>query len=323
MIKNIHDLKLILDTTNDFENSKGINQKYLLATIQDKIKLIQWNVDLEKMLEFGISLNLLKEKNGNITLSNKGLDIIEFNDQGLDLNSYQLEFIVENCFFNNPHFSQLFNFLKIFEFDKVRKKMILDSNHYPIPKKLSTELLIQLEIIYVNSNLWEINSKYNQFIGIEENKIPITQEQIDKRLKEQKIIGEKAEEFTMKFEKNRLRKIKLIQESKNVNQISQDFANKGYDIESFSKKTPSLVHNLFIEVKGRSGRNKSFFMSSNEIQTAKQLGKQYAIYFWNNLSGKNIPTSPVEIIPDPYNRLNIQECDNCLNYLISLENLRK
>ena len=45
------------------------------------------------MLELGISFNLLKEKNGNITLSNKGLDIIELNDQGLDLNSYQLELL--------------------------------------------------------------------------------------------------------------------------------------------------------------------------------------------------------------------------------------
>ena len=64
-------------------------------------------------------------------------------------------------------------------------------------------------------------------------------------------------------------------------------------------------------------------MSSNEIQTAKQLGKQYAIYFWSNLGGKNNPSEPTEIIQDPVTNLNIQECDNCLNYLISLENLRK
>jgi hypothetical protein len=323
MIKNIHDLKLILDTTSDFTDSKGIDQKALLSTIQDKIKLIQWNVDLEKILELGILFNLIKEKNNNITLSDKGLDIIELNDEGLDLNSKQIKFIVENCFFGNSNFSQLVDFLKIFQFDKNIKKLTLDSKHYPIPKKLTTELLIQLKIVTVDSNIWKINSEYNQFIGIEENKIPITQEQIDKRLKEQKIIGEKAEELTIKFEKNRLRKIKLNQESENVNQISQDFANKGYDIESFSKKTPSLVHNLFIEVKGRSGRDKSFFMSSNEIQTAKQKGEQYAIYFWSNLGRKKNPTEPTEIIPDPVTNLNIQECDNCLNYLISLEKFRK
>ena len=76
-------------------------------------------------------------------------------------------------------------------------------------------------------------------------------------------------------------------------------------------------------MKGRSGRDKSFFMSSNEIQTAKQKGEQYAIYFWSNLGRKKNPTEPTEIIPDPVTNLNIQECDNCLNYLISLEKFRK
>lgn len=323
MIKNIHDLKLILNTAKDFTVSKGIEQQTLLSTIQDKIKLIQWNVDLEKILELGILLNLVKENNKNITLTDKGLDIIELNDEGLDLNSKQLKFIAENCFFGNPNFSQLVDFLKIFQFDKNIKKLTLNSKHYPIPKKLTTELLIQLKIVSVDSNIWKINSEYNQFIGIYNNRRTITQKQIEERLEEQKVIGNLAEKLTIKFEQNRLKKIKLIQESKNVNQISEDFANKGYDIESFSKKTPSLKHNLFIEVKGRKYRVRSFIMSSNEIQTAKQLGKNYVIYFWNNIGGKTTPVKPTEIIQDPVNTLNIQECDNCLNYLISLENFRK
>ena len=149
------------------------------------------------------------------------------------------------------------------------------------------------------------------------------QNQIDILLEEQKRVGLLAEQLTMKYEKERLQKKKLSQESKSVQQISLIFANKGYDIDSFSKKTPSLKPNLFIEVKGRKHRLLSFIISANELFTAKQLGKQYAIYFWNNLGSKTPPSFPTKIIEDPFNTLNIQECENCLNYLISLEDLVK
>ena len=157
--------------------------------------------------------------------------------------------------------------------------------------------------------------------GIQTDNHEIDFREIDKLLEEQKRIGFLAEELTIKYEKERLEKKKLFQESKNVQQISQIYANRGYDIESFSKKTTSLKPDLFIEVKGRKHRLMSFIISANELLVAKQLGSQYAIYFWNNLGSNIIPSAPIKIIKDPFKTLNIQECDNCLNYLVSLEDL--
>ena len=322
MIKNINDIQLFLKILDDFHDSKGISHDNLLSLIQEKIRLTQWNFELEDILQLGISLNLFHQKNDYISLSQKGLDVIELNDGNFDLNELQLEFISENCFFNNPNFSKLFNFLKLFKFDKKQKTLVLNPKYYPIPRKLSTELLTQLNIVNIDSSLWKINPKYIQFIEIiDHKKKSITQNQIDKLLEEQKRIGFLAEELTIKYEKERLEKKKLFQESKNVQQISQIYANRGYDIESFSKKTTSLKPDLFIEVKGRKHRLMSFIISANELLVAKQLGSQYAIYFWNNLGSNIIPSAPIKIIKDPFKTLNIQECDNCLNYLVSLEDL--
>ena len=324
IIKNIHDITLLLKILNEFHDSKGIDQKRLFLLLQDKIRLIQWDFDIETILQLGISLNLINQKNNRISLSQKGLDVVELYDDNFDLNESQLQFISEHCFFNNPSFSELFDFLKLFKFDKKQNTLVLHTDDYPIPNKLPVELLSQLQIVTINPDLWMINPRYVQFIEIIDNKKhPITQNQLEEILDEQKRIGDLAEQLTIKYEKKRLQKKKLFQESNNVQQISQIYANKGYDVESFSKKIPSLKPDLFIEVKGRKRRLTSFIISANELYVAKQLGKQYVIYFWNNLGSATPPSTPTKIIEDPFNTLNIQECDNCLNYLISLDHLVK
>ena len=144
----------------------------------------------------------------------------------------------------------------------------------------------------------------------------MTQKQLEAILAEQKRIGDLAEEFTVEYEKKRLRKKKLNSESKKVQKISTKYVNKGYDVESFSKKSKEA--NLFIEVKGRKWDLTSFIISINEIKTAKRLGEKYAIYFWNNVGSENPPKEPLKIINDPFRKLSFDECKNCLNFLVEI-----
>ena len=144
----------------------------------------------------------------------------------------------------------------------------------------------------------------------------MTQKQLEAILAEQKRIGDLAEEFTVVYEKKRLRKKKLNSESKKVQKISTKYVNKGYDVESFSKKSKEA--NFFIEVKGRKWDLTSFIISINEIKTAKRLGEKYAIYFWNNVGSKNPPKEPLKIINDPFRKLSFDECKNCLNFLVEI-----
>ncbi len=319
MIKNINDITLFLKNVNEFRSAAGIKKNNLFFLIQEHHPLIQWNVDLEEIYFLCISLNLLTEKDKQIQITDKGLDILDLSDSGFDLNTNQLIYICENCFFNNKKFYELTDFLKLFNFDKKYNTFVFNTCDYPIPQKLPIELLSQLQIIEIKENLWKLNPNYIQFIELEDNEQNLTQIQLEKILEEQKRIGLRAEQLTIEFEKQRLAKKNLKNESQHVKQISLIYANKGYDIESFSKKTPLLKPNFFIEVKGRKHRISSFIISSNELRVAKKWGQQYAIYFWNGLNDKNLPTSPSKIIIDPYKTLKIHECKNCLQYLISLE----
>lgn len=319
MIKNINDILLFLKTTHEYRDINGITKKSLFFLIQEHHSLIQWNVDLDQTFDLCISFNLLYQKDNRVQITEKGLDVLEESDSDFDLNESQLRYLCENCFFNNNNFYKLFDVLKLFHLDRMQGIFVFNTDDYPIPQKLPVELLSQLNIISINENIWKLNRDYVHFLESYENqKSNLTQIQFEQILEEQKRIGSLAENLTMEYEKQRLTNKNLIDESQRITQISLSQANKGYDVKSFSKKTPSLKHNLFIEVKGRKHRLFSFIISSNELHVAKKLGSQYAIYFWNGLGSKNPPTSPTEIITDPYHKLKIRECKNCLQYIISL-----
>ena len=74
-----------------------------------------------------------------------------------------------------------------------------------------------------------------------------------------------------------------------------------------------------IEVKSRKYDEFSFIISKNELKMGELLSnrknEQYLIYFWNNLESN--PTKPTKIIP--FKELKIKTCENCLNYLVKLD----
>ena len=179
-------------------------------------------------------------------------------------------------------------------------------------------ILSQFDVIKKIGSFWVIEPDYLDYIEQIKEGVPkpMTQKQLEAILAEQKRIGDLAEKFTVEYEKKRLRKKKLNSESKKVQKISIKYVNKGYDVESFSKKSKEA--NLFIEVKGRKWDLTSFIISINEIKTAKRLGEKYAIYFWNNVGSKNPPKEPLKIINDPFRKLSFDECKNCLNFLVEI-----
>jgi len=320
MIKNINDLSLFLKILKDFTSKNGIKKKQLYFLVNEPRGLIHWKIDADEVYELGIKLKLFQEKNKRVFVTNYGQDIIDMYDNEIDLNKDQLKYLSENCFFNNFMFADLFDFLKLFDYNDKNDLFVLDSKIYPIPQKLETSLLQQLGIVNVVNDQWLVKREYNQFLEQlkEEYENKLTQKQLDSILEEQKRIGDLAEDLTVKFEINRLRKNKLINESTRVKKISKSYVNKGYDVESFSSKSVNYRPNFFIEVKGRKYRLNSFIISSNEINLAKKLAKKYAIYFWNNMDSLKSPSQPTQIIIDPYKNLNLTECKNCLNYLVEL-----
>lgn len=324
MMRNINDLSVILSIVGSF--SGGMPKKELSSSIQNKFPYIQWDIQPKELFDMSVRLNLLVPFNNYIRLTEFGQDVQAMATEGVDLNNKQILYIANNCVLTNKNFSQLINFLRSFVFDKQRKTLVYNMADYPITDTTDIELLTQLGIIYKRKTTWFLNRTYLDLIDEilhartqdRSRTKTFTQEQLERVLAEQKKIGGLAEDLSMQYERNRLHSKSLHEESLKIRHVSITNANIGYDIESFRRKTPSMKHDLFIEVKARKHKMNSFIITNNELQTAKRLGAKYAIYFWNGL-GYHIPSNPTKIIHDPINTLKILECDNCLTYIVYLD----
>ncbi|MYB30278.1 MAG: DUF3883 domain-containing protein [Cenarchaeum sp. SB0663_bin_5] len=325
MMRNINDLSVILSTVGNFGN--GIRKKDLFSMLYDKHPYIQWYIHPRELLNTAIRLDLLTASNDRISLTNHGRIIQSMQKpQVIDLSKNQSMYIAENCILTNKNFSHLAKFLKSFVFDRQYRTMIYNTADYPMSYMNDMEMLTQLGIIRKKNAVWLLNRKYVGFIdeisclqtqgGYDTR--AFTQECLERILREQREVGKLAEELSMKYEKDRLGKKLLHEESSRVRQVSTVNAGIGYDIESFKQRTSSMRHDLFIEVKARKHSLNSFIMSNNEIQVAKRLGTKYVVYFWHGLAYGN-PAQPTQIIEDPFNTLEIRECDNCLSYIVDLD----
>ncbi|RLD40178.1 MAG: hypothetical protein DRI86_15765, partial [Bacteroidetes bacterium] len=87
---------------------------------------------------------------------------------------------------------------------------------------------------------------------------------------------------------------------KNIKIISSEFANAGYDIESFTGFN-SIVPNRFIEVKSYTD-NVIFYWSKNEVKTAKELGDDYFLYLIDRNKCHLNDYKPM-IVKNPFNRV--------------------
>ena len=325
MIRNINDLSVVLSVVGSF--GSGIHRKDLFSVLYDKYPYIQWHIHPRELLDTAVQLNLLTASNDRITLTDHGRIIQSMQKpQGIDLGKNQAMYIAENCVLTNKNFSHLVEFLKSFVFDRQYRTEIYNTADYPMSDMDDLEILTQLGIIHKKKAVWLLNRKYAGFID-EVSRLQtqdgydagaFTQEHLERILREQREVGKMAEDLSMKYEKTRLDKKSLHEESARVRQVSTVNAGIGYDIESFKQSTPSMRHDLFIEVKARKHNLNSFIMSNNEIQVAKRLGTKYAIYFWRGLAYGS-PVRPTQIIEDPFNTLKIRECDNCLSYIVDLD----
>ena len=165
-------------------------------------------------------------------------------------------------------------------------------------------ILYELGLLIKNGDQIVVNSIYQKNEIIKEQqtkKRKISQIQLEKTLEIEKKVGQIAEKIVLNFEKNRLEKDGYLKKAEKVEQISEDWANKGYDIESFDGPGEEILPDRFIEVKGTTGKNFSIFWSENEIKKAKELREKYWIYFVSEIDIEN-ETSPKdpERIQDPF-----------------------
>ena len=137
-------------------------------------------------------------------------------------------------------------------------------------------ILYEIGLLEKKNDTVEINPKYMHLMDDQKK---ITQKRLEEQLAEQRTVGKIGEEIALDFERNRLKRDGYLTEASKVNQISMEFANAGYDIESFAKSNDGRMHRIYIEVKGSRGTDVDFYWSANEVKKSKMHGENYWIYF--------------------------------------------
>lgn len=91
-----------------------------------------------------------------------------------------------------------------------------------------------------------------------------------------KKVGDAGENHVFEYERNKLMKLGMEDLAEQIVKQYEDLSDfPGYDLQSFDEKG----NKIFIEVKSTKGKNKNYFeISTNEINTAKELGESYYIY---------------------------------------------
>lgn len=161
-------------------------------------------------------------------------------------------------------------------------------------------LLIDTGALIENTpGIYDISPAYESLFEdhIRKHRSKMTLEQLMKIHKRQEIQGRQAEEFVLDYEHRRLL---WSENSSRVKQISDFDVSAGYDIISF-ESAESRVYDRFIEVKSFSS-SQSFFWSSNEMKTARELKGKYYLYLVDMEQYQTNGYEPI-VVQDPANTI--------------------
>ncbi|MGK7924004.1 MAG: DUF3883 domain-containing protein [Spirulina sp.] len=144
--------------------------------------------------------------------------------------------------------------------------------------------ITELGIKFVNES--ESESIGKEILG---DSTIVTPQEFSKKQKEAAELGEQGENFVFEYEKKLLIKHKLKHLAERVKWIARDNVAAGYDVLSFDL----YGREKYIEVKTSKLNILGFYLTENELNTAKKLGSAYWIYKVVDI--KNKPKIVLEI----------------------------
>ena len=275
----LSDVFKILQTVKLYMEQGPASRRYVKDTFNDS-PIKQARIPSYEESEILCSkLGLLSMRPGKISLTRLGERVLKYADRD-EFGKEFRETFIRDVVFGSKIGEDIHSDLLKFH---VRKNSVLW-----YPKEEVYDLLTFPEIISVlyeiglfekKNDIVEINPKYMRPMYGQKK---ITQKQLEKRLEIQRLtqrtVGEIGEKIVLNFERDRLEREGYSTESSKVNRISTEFANAGYDIESFAKRDGE-IHKIYIEVKGSVGSDVDFYWSANEVKKSEEHGVDYWIYF--------------------------------------------
>ena len=223
-----------------------------------KIEYSKKHKFLRETLNFLLDLNLLKIKGNNLIINKRVL------------NNFDKQLFIELS--KNVEYGQTLKEY-LLNFSKSKSSYIFKPNS--IYNTLTSDLrnfLISAKKINYKDNIYHIND-----LSILElvTKKEFSPSDLEKVLKNKKLLGLEAELLVCKKEQE---KIKKINSNLKIDHIAKRDVSAGYDIQSFDKNEEGILEKIYIEVKAVSKSNYKFYLSIREKQTAIKLKNKYFIY---------------------------------------------
>lgn len=196
---------------------------------------------------------------------------------------YMCDKFLEKLFFTlseDEIFYEIFS-SKNMSYDIIYHSIQINNSAFSFKHSNFKQLLLDFDILQIHPtkeiNKFIINSRYKKLFykvilpEIKKRKIGI--EELKKSLEQKQIYGEEAENFVLKFEKERLNS------KEGIEWVAEYSIAEGYDIASFNE-IESTINDRFIEVKSYDG-TPYFFWSRNEMDVARIKKENYFLYLVN------------------------------------------
>lgn len=239
--------------------------------------------DHEQSLEFAVAVGLVARDGTKVLFTSQGQAFVGLNPESYyELSADQRRLLIRSCFFDGQFRSQtqalLESFSPAYEAGTFRWSPV-DSPRLEGEPRL-VDHLMQLGLIVPWADGLEVSPEYVDTVStfLDEGK-GFSAEAFEEILRERKEVGELAERLVFAFETERLRNAGYEVEAWCARRISKLKANAGYDIESFTGRSPALQFDRFIETKGARSAEVRFIFTENEIAVARRLRSRYWIYF--------------------------------------------
>lgn len=250
------------------------------------------NMQVNQLIAFFSVINIVTydEKTEIIEINKNIIEMItEFDKIVYIINRDTIKILIENNIFDNT----------IFRFNPIMKRYEFINEKLPIGFYAIRNLLINLNFIerikeYEITKFY-INSKYENLLTNEYEAKSRSLDMLEKELLHKKMIGEKAEQFVLDFERNRVPNFR-----NDIKQISIIDTSAGFDILSFENNVDNCL-NRYIEVKAI-GADTKFYISRNELDIGKMLSMKYCIYLVDINKCLEVGYEP-RIIIDPINQI--------------------
>lgn len=308
MIDNLNEINRILVIVNRLSQSKKGALESSVIKFCKEFVIRGTFPNHQETVDFCIAAGIVKRLGSRVRLTETGEKLLTLNpEHKYELNENQKEFFVQNCLLIGNLSSMTNQTLSQFVPSYSSKTYQWSSNdNVPLTTNLEfRDLLRQSGLL---RNVGEILSVDHTYVPDVRNLLKppgfLTLDQLVLRLKNAEEIGNIAEDIAFKFERQRLKNAGLLVESECIQKTSELNVAAGYDISSFDGKSPNIIYDRFIEVKGSTGKKISFYWSRNEIDRAKVLGREYWIYFIRGIdrTKKTSGTEPI-LIRDPYKNI--------------------